>query len=244
MESGVTRVPKERGTAAGKVLQSIGEGLRYAFGFAPTRDLLILLGGISLVGVPYVVLMPVFAREVLDGDAATLGLLTSCAGLGALVGALWLASRGSLRGLGLVIARATAVFGVALIAFGLSGVLWLSCVLLVLSGFGLIVATASINTVLQTLADEEMRGRVMSLYTMGFVGVTPLGSLAGGAVAARLGAPVAVIAGGLGCLAMAAWFGWRLEALRPLVRPIYQRMGIIPEVAVGIGSASELRPRN
>lgn len=238
------RVPKEPGAPAGAVLRSIGEGVRYAFGFPPTRDLLVLLGGISLVGVPYVVLMPVFAREVLRGDAATLGLLTSCAGLGALAGALWLASRGSLRGLGRVIVRATALFGAALILFGVSRALWLSCLLLVVSGFGLIVATASINTVLQTLVAEEMRGRVMSLYTMGFVGVTPLGSLAGGAVATRLGAPAAVVAGGLGCLALAAWFGRRLKPLREIVTPIYRRMGIIPEVAGGLDSASELRPRS
>jgi MFS family permease len=116
-------------------------------------------------------------------------------------------------------------------------------VLLVLSGTSMIVVSASINTVLQTIVKEEMRGRIMALYTMAFVGTTPVGGLVGGAIANRVGAPVAVVLGGLGCLAVSVWAIWRLPALRDLIRPIYAELGIIPEVAAGLQSVSEMRPR-
>ena len=235
---------QERGHRTGSMLRTIRDGFAYAFGFPPIRDLLILLGLVSLVGIPYVVLLPVFARDVLGGGAGTLGLLTSSAGLGALLGALVLASRENIRGLGRVIRRATALFGAALLAFAFSSDVLISCLVLVASGFGVMLATASINTVLQTLVGEEMRGRVMSLYAMAFVGMTPIGSLVGGALAARYGAPLAVAAGGMGCLALAVWFGTRLEPLRKLVIPVYERLGIIPEVATALQTASELRPKN
>jgi MFS family permease len=237
------RLPREKGAAAGPVLRNIREGFLYAFGFPPIRDLLILLGLISLVGIPYVVLLPVFARDVLGGDAGTLGLLTSAAGMGALAGALVLASRGSVRGLGVVIARSSALFGTALVAFSLSRNLWLSCLFLAVTGFGVMLTTASINTVLQTLVDEGMRGRVMSLYTMAFVGMSPLGSLAGGMLAGWMGAPLTVMLGGTGCLVLAAWFGRRLPPLRAWVAPIYERMGILPEVARGLEDATAFRPK-
>jgi len=237
------RVPHAPGEPASSVLRSIAEGLDYALGSPIIRDLLVQLALVSLVGIPYVVLFPVFARDVLGGGAGTLGLLTSSAGLGSLIGALTLASRSTVRGLGRLIARAAAVFGASLIAFGFSRSLLLSCGLLVVTGFSLILVTASINTVIQTIVREEMRGRMMSLYTMAFVGMTPLGGLAGGAVANTVGAPVAVVLGGSGCLAVSAWAFFRLPALRRLIRPIYVELGIIPEVATGLQSVSEMRPR-
>ena len=237
------RVPRAPGDAAGAVLRAIGEGLDYALRSPFIRDLLIQLALVSLVGIPYVVLFPVFARDVLGGDARTLGLLTSSAGLGSLIGALTLASRSTVRGLGRVIARAAGAFGASLIAFSLSRSVALSCLLLVVSGFSMILVTASINTVLQTIVREEMRGRIMSLYTMAFVGTTPLGGLAGGAVASRVGAPVAVALGGIGCLAVSVWAFLRLPALRRLIRPVDVELGIIPEVATGLQSVSEMRPR-
>jgi MFS family permease len=237
-------LPRARGTRAGAVLADIRAGFAYAFDFPPIRDLLLLLGLVSLVGVPYVVLLPVFARDVLAGDAGTLGLLTSSAGLGALVAALTLASRDSVRGLGRVIARATVLFGSSLVAFALSRNLWLSCAMLVATGFGVMMITASINTVLQTLVSDAMRGRIMSLYAMGFVGMTPIGSLAGGALAGRIGAPLTLVLGGAGCIALAAWFWRRLEPLRALVLPVYERLGVVPEVAKGLQTASALRPRS
>lgn len=234
---------RKRGARAGAMLTQIRAGFGYAFGFAPTRDLLILLAGISLVGIPYVVLFPVFARDILGGDAATLGLLTSSSGAGALSGALYLASRDSIRGLGRLIARASMLFGVTLIVFALSRHAALSSAALVVGGFGMMLTTASVNTVLQTLVGEDMRGRIMSLYTMAFMGMMPIGSLVGGAVAARLGAPAAVILGGAGCLLLGVWFRGRVEALRALVLPVYVERGVIPEVAQGIQTASELRAR-
>jgi MFS family permease len=236
-------VPAETATATGSMLRHIREGFGYAFGFPPIRDLLTVLALVSLVGIPYVVLFPVFARDVLGGDASTLGLLTSCAGLGALASALMLASRDSIVGLGRVIAVSTGVFGVSLVGFALSDALWLSCLFVVVTGFAVMLTTASINTVLQTLVKEEMRGRIMSLYTMAFVGMTPIGGLVGGALASRIGAPTMVVIGGSCCLLLSLWFGRRLSSLRALVVPVYQEMGIIPEVARGLQGASELRPR-
>jgi MFS family permease len=190
-----------------------------------------------------VVLFPVFARDILGGDAMTLGVLTGSSGAGALIGALHLASRNTVRGLGKVIARSTALFGLTLIAFAASRDLLLSCAMLVVGGFGLMLTTASINTVLQTLVGEDMRGRVMSLYTMAFMGTMPVGSLIGGALAARVGAPITVGLGGLGCLALGLWFQTRIEPLRALVLPVYEERGVLPEVARGLGAVTELRPR-
>ena len=132
---------------------------------------------------------------------------------------------------------------VSLVTFALSTNLLLACILVMVSGLSIMLTTASINIVLQTLVKEEMRGRIMSLYTMAFVGMTPIGALVGGAIASRVGAPIAVVAGGLGCLALALWFATRVKPLRRIVLPLYEEMGIIPEVARGLQGASELRPR-
>lgn len=236
------RLPGGRGARAGPVLQHIRDGFGYAFGFPPIRDLLLVLAGMSLLGIPYTILFPVFARDILGGDASTLGLLTACSGAGALAGALYLASRDTVRGLGRVIARATGFFGLTVIGFALSTNLFVSCAMLAIGGFGLMLTTASINTVLQTLVGEDMRGRVMSLYTMAFMGMMPIGSLVGGAVASRVGAPLAVALGGGGCLLLALWFRGRIAPLRELVLPVYEERGVLPEVARGI-QAGEIRPR-
>jgi MFS family permease len=237
------RLPAERRVASGAVLTHIRDGFVYAFGHAPTRDMLILFAGVSLVGVPYIVLLPAFARDVLGGDARTLGVLTSCAGLGAFMGALSLAARDSLAGIGRTVVRATAALGIVLVAFSASRSFWLSGSLLVLSGFALMLATASVNTVIQTLVSDDMRGRIMSLYAMAFIGVTPIGSLAGGALATRLGAPITVALGGLGCIALAVAFGPRLGHLGDALRVREADPGVLPEVAGGLQTASELRPR-
>mgnify|MGYP001224356434 FL=1 len=237
------RLPPERRVPSGAVLTHIRDGFDYAFGHAPTRDMLILFAGVSLVGVPYIVLLPAFARDVLGGDARTLGVLTSGAGLGALLGALSLAARDSLAGIGRLVVRATAALGIVLVAFSASRSFWLSASLLVLSGFALMLATASVNTVIQILVSDDMRGRIMSLYAMAFIGVTPIGSLAGGALATRLGAPITVALGGLGCVALAAAFGPRLWHLGDALRVPDTGPGVLPEVAGGLQTASELRPR-
>jgi len=234
---------EERPEPQARALSHMREGFRYAFGFPPIRSILTLLALTSLLGMPYVVLLPVFASEVLGGGPQTLGFLMSAAGLGALSGALYLASRSSVRGLSRVIVIAVTVFGLGLIAFSQSRWQPLSIALLLVTGFGMMVQSASINTVLQTIVDEDKRGRVMSLYAMAFMGMSPFGSLLAGTLASRIGAPATVMLGGMACLGAAAWFYSRLPTIRELVRPIYIRLGIIPEVATGLQSATELRPK-
>jgi MFS family permease len=229
--------------AGGRVWSRMREGFAYAWGFHPIRALLTLLAAISLVGMPYVVLLPVFADVVLGGGPRTLGLLMSAAGSGALIGALYLAARSSVRGLSLVILIASFVFGAGLIGFAFSRSLGVSMALLVVAGAGMMVLSASTNTVLQTIVSPALRGRLMSLYAMAFMGMGTLGSLAGGWLASRIGAPVAVALGGAGCLLAAGWFATQRPALRALIRPVYHELGIIPEVATGILNASELRTR-
>lgn len=230
---------RDRGSTGGhSVLRQMGEGFRYAFGFPPIRAILVLLTLISMVGIPYSVFLPAFAADVLGGGPGTLGLLTAAAGLGALAGALVLASRSTVWGLGMFIVRCTVLFGLALVAFAWSRSVWVSSALMVLAGFGIMASTAAMNTILQTLVEEEMRGRVMALYTMAFIGLSPVGALFGGAVAERMGAPLTVGIGGVACVAIALWFARALPELREMVRPIYQRMGILPEVATGLQSAA------
>lgn len=225
------------------MLQTLREGFRYALGFPPIRAILVLLALMSLLGMPYMVLMPVFATEVLHGGPRTLGFLMSGAGLGALTSALYLASRPTVRGLGQVIVFSAVLFGAGLLAFSQSRAEWLSITLLLVTGFGMMATTASSHTILQTIVDDDKRGRVMSLYTMAFLGVAPLGGLLAGTLASRIGAPSTVLLSGSAVIAAAAWFARVLPALREQVRPIYQRLGIIPEVVTGIERASELRPK-
>jgi MFS family permease len=223
-----------------KMLQQLREGFKYAVGFAPIRKVLLLLALVSLVGMPYTVLMPVFANEILHGGPNTLGLLMAASGVGALAGALLLAARKSVLGLGKFIPLMAGAFGAGLIAFSFSRVIWLSLVLMIVTGFGFMVQMAASNTVLQTIVEEDKRGRVMSFYTMAFMGTAPFGSLLAGSVAERIGAPQTLLFGGLGCIIGALWFATSLPTLRRDVRPIYVKIGILPEMAAGIQNTSEL----
>jgi len=216
------------------------EGFSYALGFRPIRSIILLLGLVSLVGVPYSVLMPVFATKVFAGGPHTLGLLMTASGGGALLGALWLAQRKSVVGLGRVIPTASALFGIGLILFAFTHVLWLALPCLTLAGFGFMVQMASSNTVIQTIVDDEKRGRVMSFYMMAFLGTAPFGSLIAGFLSQRIGAAHTLMIGGVCCIAGAIWFARALPAIRAVVRPIYVRLGILPEVASGIANAAEL----
>lgn len=224
-----------------KVIPQLVEGFRYAAGFRPISSVLLLLALVSLMGMPYTVLMPVMAAGVLHGNAQTLGWLMAISGLGALGGALFLASRNTVVGLGRVIALAAACFGVALIGFASSRLRWVSLLLMVPTGAGMMIQMAASNTVVQTLVDEDKRGRVMSFYTVAFVGTAPFGSLLSGVLAEHLGAPVTLMIGGAACIAGALYFATQLPGLRAQVQPIYRRMGILPEVAEGLGQASELQ---
>jgi MFS family permease len=218
------------------VLHGLKEGFHYAFGFPPIRYVLLLLALVSLIGMPYTVLMPVFARDILHGGPHTLGFLMGSSGVGALVGAIYLASRRSVLGLGKWIALAASLFGIGLIAFSLSRIFWFSLFLMLLTGFGMIVQMASSNTVLQTVVDEDKRGRVMSFYAMAFRGMTPFGSLLAGGLANKIGAPNTLMIGGISCILGSLMFARKLPLLRQMVRPIYVKMGIISERASGIQS--------
>jgi MFS family permease len=236
--TGVTQQTKSRLDVS--VLVQLKEGLRYIYAFRPIRSLMVLLSVICLVGMPFSVLMPVFADDILGGGPHTLGFLMTATGAGALLGALWLAARRSVLGLGRAILTATTVFSAGLIGFAISGVLWLSIFFLIIVGLGMMVLMASANTVIQTIVDDEKRGRVMSFYTMTFLGTAPFGTLAAGSLSARIGAPQTVVVSGLLCGAIAVWFSQELPAIRAVVRPIYARMGILPEVAVALQTASNL----
>ncbi|MGE5114124.1 MAG: MFS transporter [Acidobacteriaceae bacterium] len=223
------------------VLAELREGWNYIRGFRPIWAILLLLAVISLVGMPYTALMPIFAGKILHGGANTFGFLMGAAGVGALIGAVTLAARRSVLGLGRVIPMTAAGFGASLIAFSFSRMLWLSLLLLVVTGFSFMQQMASSNTILQTISEDNKRGRVMSFYSMAFQGVAPFGSLAAGAVASRIGAPLTLMIGGSICIAGAALFASQLRAIRRLIRPIYVEMGILPELATGIQTASALQ---
>jgi len=225
--------------AAAPVWLNLREGVAYVTRFGPIRAILLLLSLVSLTGAPYAVLMPVFAADVLHGDAHTLGFLMGSIGVGALCGALLLASRQTVRGLGRFIVASVSAFGAALIAFSLSRSLWLSLVLVFFSGFGLMVHMAASNTIVQTIVDDDKRGRVMSFYAAAFQGTMPLGSLLAGALAGRIGAPRTVQLGGAACLLGALAFARALPGIRAELRPIYVQLGIIPEVATGLQTATE-----
>jgi MFS family permease len=232
--------PVARPISALRALASLREGLHYAFGFRPIRTLILLVAVTSLVATSQSTLMPIFAAQVLGGQERTLGLLLGSAGLGALVGSLYLASRRTVVGLGRVIAIACATLGVGLILFSVSRSLEFSLPLLSVVGFSMVVQMASTNTVLQTIVHDDKRGRVMALYTMAFLGVAPLGSLLAGGVAALVGAPMTLTLAGAVCIVAASVFASRLPSLRPLIRPIYQRKGILPQIAEGIQSTEPI----
>ncbi len=227
-------------TRSKKPLQELREGYQYAFGFAPIRSLILLMAMMSLVGMPYAVLMPVVAKETLGGGAGTLGFLMAASGLGALAGALALAARQSVRGLGRLIPLCTAGFGLALLLFSHVTLLWSALPLLFVMGFAMMTQNAAANTLLQTIVESDKRGRVMSLYTMAFMGLAPFGSLWAGALAQRIGAPTTLMVSAGGSILVGLWFAARLPQLRDDVQPLYRKLGIIPEVASGMEEASEL----
>jgi MFS family permease len=232
---GAMRIERRAQPAAtGAVFARIREGFGYAFGFAPIRAILLMVAATSVLAVPFTVLLPVIATDVLGGGARTLGFLMSATGLGALAGALYLASRRTVRGLGRVIVLSAILFGAGLIATALSRTTPLSMTFLAFAGFGMMAQMASSNTVLQTIVDDDKRGRVMSLYSMAYIGMSPVGSLLAGMLASRFSAPLTIAIGGALCIITALVFGTRLPALREEVRPIYARLGILPEVARGI----------
>ena len=224
------RLPfEEPHVAAASMLTQLREGWTYVSGFRPIRTILSLFALLSLMGWPFMVLMPIFAAQVLHGGPHTLGFLMGAVGVGSLTSALAMVARRSVRGLTRMIPIAALAFGLGLIAFGLSRSFWLSMLMMLLTGFGMMQGLTASNTIIQTLVEEKMRGRVMSYYTMAFVGMAPFGSLLAGALAHAIGAPRTVIVSGAACILGGAWFWSRLPAVRREMRPIYERLGIIPQ---------------
>jgi MFS family permease len=235
--------PRVRHTPHAPVLQGLREGLAYSFGFAPIRAILLLVAVFSFAGMPYTFLMPLYAGEILGGGeqgALVLGWLMTASGLGALTGAVYMASRQTVLGLGAKIVLGSVLFSTGLMVFSYSKVLALSLAMLAVTGFGLMVMMASCNTILQTIVDDDKRGRVMSIYTLSFMGLAPFGILLAGAVASEVGAPLTLLLCGACCLAASAVFGMRLGVLRRLVRPIYVQRGILPEASSGLQPVSDL----
>jgi MFS family permease len=217
----------------GSTVSNIVEGFKFVATTAPIRGLLLLLGLVSLMGMPYAVLMPVFADQILGGDSSTLGYLMGAAGLGALIAALILASRKSVFGLGRWVAFASAGLGASLILFSFSETFWLSAILLLPVGFSMMTQMAASNTLVQAMVPDELRGRVMSVYSMMFMGMAPLGALMAGSLASYLGAPNTVALGGLICILGSIIFGWRL----PLLREEGRRMIVALQMTGGMPSS-------
>jgi len=210
------------------MLEQMREGWDYVRTFWPIRTILLLFALISLMGYPYMVLLPIFAAQVLHGGPATLGWLSGASGIGALVSALSLAARKSVAGLARMLQIAATMLGCALMLFGLSHTLWLSLALMILAGFGLIQVASVSNTLIQSLVTEDKRARVMSYYTMAFFGAAPFGSLLAGALANRIGAPHTVFVSGVFCVAGSLWFTFHLRKVDGHIRSSDQDMALEP----------------
>ncbi|HXF12786.1 MAG TPA: MFS transporter [Terriglobales bacterium] len=224
--------PKERISSA---LSDIREGFEWVIGTRPIFALLLLVGLISLVGMPYAVLMPVFAEDILHSGARGLGILMGFSGAGALIGALALAAKSGLRGLGTWVAASSAAFGVFLILFGYSRIFWASAILLIPVGLFMMVQMAATNTLIQSMVPDDLRGRVMSVYSMMMMGMAPLGALLAGGLSERVGAPFTVAIGGILSILGSIWFGMRLPAIRVEARRL-----IIAQAYAGGDPAQEI----
>jgi MFS family permease len=224
--------PVETRHAPGRMLEQMREGWDYVRSFRPIRSILLLFGLISLMGYSYSVLLPIFAAQVLHGGAATLGWLTGASGIGAVLSAISLIVRKSVRGLTRMIQISAAMLGAALILFGASHTLWRSLLLMVFVGFSMLQCASASNTVIQSLVHDDKRARVMSYYMMAFFGAAPFGSLFAGALAHHIGAPHTVMITGSVCIVGALWFTLELPRVRAIMRPIYRERGLLPTPAV------------
>ncbi len=222
------RLPqKEKDSYTSNVFKGLKEGISYSFGFFPIKSILLLVGLISLMGMPYLVLMPVFARDILKGGPDTLGFLMGASGLGAFAGAIYLAMRKSVMGLAKIISNYSLIFSAGIIVFSISNVFWISMIMMFITGYAIILQMASSNTLLQTIADDNRRGRVMSFFTMAMMGMSPIGSFLAGAMANRIGAQLSVLICGIVCFSGTLLFTKNLPKWRREVKPVYEKIGII-----------------
>jgi MFS family permease len=225
------------------VFYELKEGFRYAFGFPPIRDMLILLAVLSFATMQYTVLMPIFAKDILKGGSDTLGFLMASSGIGALIGGIYLASRKNVLGLGRIMSISAFLFSAAIIIFAFSKNFILSMIILLFAGFGFIALIATSNTILQTITDDDKRGRVMSFFTVAFLGMAPFGSLTAGAIANKIGGPLTIMISGIISFVCGVVLILRLPKLRKIIRPLYIKKGIIPEVAKGLQVAADFEGR-
>jgi MFS family permease len=236
-------VTRHERVATTSPLEDVVEGFRFVLHNAPIHALLIVVGVASLAGTPFSVLMPIFADKILHGGPQALGWLMGVSGVGALAGALVLATRKHVRGLGRWVVVAGAVYSVALIGFGYSRLLWLSCALMLPIGFAMMIQFGACNTLIQTMTPDSLRGRVMSVYSMVFMGMAPIGALIAGAVAEHTGAPLALAGGGAICLLVAGGFAMWLPRIRPGARELIVAQGMgagdPPQELTGSGLAVE-----
>lgn len=219
--------PSENKKKNKKIGHEIAEGFKYSFGFAPIRDIIILLALMSLVGMPYTVLLPVFATKILHGGPHTFGFLMAGAGAGALAGALYMASRKKVNGLEKLMPVFSAIFGIGLVAFSFSTSFLLSLLIVIFIGIGMMIQMSTGNIILQTIVDDDKRGRVMSFYSMAFMGIAPFGSLLAGSLAKSIGPQRTLLYGGVLCVIGAIWFASNLPNLQKLMNPIYLKLGLI-----------------
>ncbi len=238
--------PREDAAQPGSPIERVIEGFRFVIANPPVHSILILLAIVSITGMPYAVLMPIFADRILHGGAQALGSLMGVTGVGALTGALVLASKRDLNGLGRWVARSALVFGIALTGFAASRHFWLSAAILVVVGFSMMIEMGSSNTLIQSMVPDRLRGRVMSVYSMMFMGMAPIGSLLAGAAAGKIGAPWTVTAGGVLCAISALVFWARL----PKIRVHARRLIVAQQMAGGdppqeiTGAGLELEPES
>jgi MFS family permease len=233
----IPRVPEKKER---RIFFELKEGFTYAFNFTPIKALLLMLALMSLMGAPIRVLAPVFAKQILHGGADTFGFLMGASGLGALIGAVYLMARKTILGLGRLIGYASGAFSLGLIAFGLSHNFLISLFFMLITGLGLMIEMAASNTVLQTIVEDNKRGRVMSFYAMSFRGMMPLGSLLSGILASLIGAPLTMIIGGGACLIGVAIYFTKLPLIRKAIRPTYEKLGILPAMLQGVQTATRL----
>jgi MFS family permease len=221
------RTPAVKAVIDTRMIEELRTGWTYVSRFAPVRALLLLVALAGVMGMPYATLMPVIASKVLHGGPHTLGMLMTASGVGALAGTLYLASRHTILGLGKVIVASSVGLSLGLIAFSFSRSLWLSMLVLPVVGAGMMLQAAASNTILQTVVDERLRGRVMAFYSVAIMGLQPIGALLSGIIAERIGASMTIFYGAVFCLAGGVWFGMRRTKLAELIRPIYIERGIL-----------------
>ena len=219
--------PQPRVPVSTPLLAGLREGFSYAWRTLPIRALLLALAVVAFVATPYSALMPVMVREVFGGGSEDMGFLMGASGLGAISGTLYLASRANARGLVRLIIIAGLAAGTALMLFANAPSTRYALPLLVVVGFGILVTSVSVNMILQTIVDDDKRGRVMSLYTVAFLGIAPFGALAAGALADIVGPRATITVGGLCCVAAALILARKRHDIRAGIRPIYEKLGIV-----------------